>query len=306
MTRALVTGASGFIGRHLARRLVEAGAETHAVSRAARGDGAAPWCRVDLTDADAVERVVERIRPDVIYHLAGHVSGSRSLDAVIPSLQQNLVAAVHVLVAAARTGSRVVLAGSMEEVMPLDAQPPSSPYAAAKGAATSFGRMLAALHGLPVVNMRLFMVYGPGQADHTKLVPYVVTSFLRGEKPRLSSGSRPVDWIYVDDAVDALVAAGTTLDLAGETIDVGSGELVTIRSVVEQIAEVVGTDVEPEFGALPERPLETIRTADLERARTRLGWTPTTPLTDGLRATVHAYRDELAHREPAVRGRGGV
>ncbi|MBA3434553.1 MAG: SDR family NAD(P)-dependent oxidoreductase [Actinobacteria bacterium] len=306
MSRALVTGASGFIGSHLSRRLVESGAETHAVSRRARSDGEARWWQVDLTDADAVERLVDRVRPDVIYHLAGHVSGSRSIDAVIPSLQQNLVAAVHVLVAAARSGSRVVLAGSMEEEVTFEARPPSSPYAAAKEAATSFGRMLAALHRLPVVNIRLFMVYGPGQADHTKLVPYVVTSFLRGEKPQLASGSRPVDWIYVDDAVDAFVAAGHTSDLAGETIDVGSGELVTIRSIVEQIAEVVGTDVEPEFGALPERPLETIRVADLERSRVRLGWKPTTPLTDGLRATVDAYRDEFAHIEPPVRERGGV
>ena len=300
-----MTGAAGFIGSHLYRRLVESGIETHALSRHPHSDAGPRWWQVDLTDADAVERVVDRIRPDVIYHLAGHVSGARGLDAVIPSLEQNLVAAVHVLVAAARAESRVVLAGSMEEEVTVEA-PPSSPYAAAKEAATSFGRMLAALHRLPVVHIRLFMVYGPGQADHTKLVPYVVTSFLQGQQPLLSSGSRPVDWIYVDDAVDAFVAAGHASDLAGETIDVGSGELVTIRSIVEQIADVVGTDVEPEFGALPERALETVRVADLERARTLLGWKPTTPLTDGLQATVDAYREELARGESPVRERGGV
>ena len=301
-----MAGASGFIGSHLSRRLVESGTETHAVSRHPHSGVGPRWWQVDLTDAEAVERVVDRVRPDVIYHLAGYVSGSRSLDAVIPSLEQNLVAAVHVLVAAARAGSRVVLAGSMEEEVTFEEQAPSSPYAAAKGAATSFGRMMAALHRVAVVNLRLFMVYGPGQGDHTKLVPYVITSFLRGERPVLASGNRPVDWIYVDDVVDALVAAGHTSDLAVGTIDVGSGVLVTIRSIVEQIAEVVGTDVDAEFGALPERPFDTVRVADLESARTRLGWKPTTPLADGLRATVDAYRDEVAHDERPIRERGGV
>ena len=305
LSRVLVTGASGFIGSHICRRLLEEGAEVHGVSRAARESAALRWWQADLTDADAAARLVRRIRPDAIYHLAGHASGSRSLNAVLPSLHHNLVAAVNVMIAAARSEcGLVLLTGSLEEPEPIAGDPvPTSPYAAAKHAAGSFGRMLAALDELPVVNLRVFMVYGPGQLDQTKLVPYVITSLLRGEPFKLSSGSRPVDWVYVEDVADAFLAAAQRPDLAGETIDVGSGELVTVRSIVEQIAKLTGSGMQLEFGTLPDRPLETVRAADVEHARARLGWQLQTSLVDGLLATIEWFRAEVA-RERTSTARG--
>jgi nucleoside-diphosphate-sugar epimerase len=251
---------------------------------------------VDLTDADAIARAVSRIQPDAIYHVAGYASGSRSLEAVFPSLNHNLVAVVNVLFAAAKSGcGLVLLAGSLEEPQPVAEEPvPTSPYAAAKHAAGSFGRMFVALHQLPVVNLRVFMVYGPGQTDQTKLVPYVVTSLLRGESPKLSSGTRRVDWVYVEDVADAFLTAAQRPDLAGETLDIGSGELVTVRSVVEQIAGMVGAVVQPNFGTLPDRPLETERAADVEQTRERLGWQRRTSLAEGLSATIEWFGDEVA------------
>jgi UDP-glucose 4-epimerase len=299
VTRVLVTGASGFIGKHLCRRLVREGHEVHGVSRNPRQEGDVRWRQADLADATATRELLEQVRPDTVFHLASYVSGSRDLDAVLPTMQHNLVAAVNVLVAAAGSGCGLVaLTGSMEEPESPSGEPtPASPYAAAKYASGAYGRMIHALHDLAVVNLRVFMVYGPGQDDRTKLVPYVVTSLLRGERPRLSSGVRPVDWVYVDDVVDAFLAAARTPDLAGATLDVGSGELVTIRSIVEQIVETVGTAVEPDFGALPDRPLEQVRTADVERTRSMIGWEPRTTLAAGLRTTVEWYlreRDESA------------
>ncbi|MGH3113846.1 MAG: NAD-dependent epimerase/dehydratase family protein, partial [Gaiellaceae bacterium] len=96
MSRALVTGASGFIGGRLCQRLVSDGEEVHAVSRRPHEDDALRWWETDLGDADSVAKTLEQIRPDVVYHLAGYVSGSRELDAVLPSLRDNLVAAVNV------------------------------------------------------------------------------------------------------------------------------------------------------------------------------------------------------------------
>ena len=301
MSRALVTGASGFIGGRLCRRLLADGEEVHAISRRPHEDDAVRWWQSDLGDADEVARTLGRIRPDVVYHLAGYVTGSRELDAVLPSLRDNLVSAVNVLVAAARIGCSVVLAGSQEEPEPAAEDPvPASPYAAAKLAVGSFARMLHALHGLQVVNLRIFMVYGPGQHDRTKLVPYVITSLLRAAPPKLSSGARPVDWVYVDDVVDAFVSACSRSDLAGASLDIGTGELVTIRAIVERIAETVGTGVQPDFGALPERPLEIVRAADVERTKDILGWQPRTTLTEGLRSTVDWYRAQLEREERSV------
>ena len=208
-------------------------------------------------------------------------------------MRENLVSSVNIMVAAARTGCTVVLAGSMEEPEPAEESVPASPYAASKLAVGSFARMLHALHGLPVVNLRVFMAYGPGQHDRSKLVPYVITSLLRGTRPELSSGVRPVDWVYVDDVVDAFVAAASREDLAGTTLDIGTGELVTIRAIVEQLVETVGTDVEPDFGSRPDRPLEIVRAADVDRTLDILGWRASTTLGEGLRSTVDWFRTEL-------------
>ena len=301
MSRALVTGASGFIGGRLCQRLLAEGAEVHAISRRPQENEAVHWWQSDLGDADSVASTLDRIQPDVVYHLAGYVSGSRTIDAVLPSLRDNLVSAVNVLVAAAGLGCSVILAGSQEEPEPAVEDPvPASPYAAAKLAVGSFARMLHALHGLQVVNLRIFMVYGPGQHDRTKLVPYVITSLLRGEQPKLSSGTRPVDWVYVDDVVDAFIAASMRNELAGESLDVGTGKLVTIRAIVERIVETVGTEVGPDFGALPERPLEIVRVADAERTKSLLGWQARTTLTEGLRSTVDWYSAELEAEERPV------
>jgi nucleoside-diphosphate-sugar epimerase len=291
--RVLVTGASGFLGTALCEGLLDAGAEVHGVSRRDRPlDTDVRWHRVDVADADAVDRTMGAVNPDVVYHLASAVSGRRDLDFVAPTLQANLVAAVNVLTAASRTSRpRVLLAGSMEEVDAEDVEPvPGSPYAAAKTATSAYARMFHALYGLDMVVLRTFMAYGPGQWDTTKIVPYVTTSLLRGRTPRLASGRRKVDWIHVADVVDAYLRAGLAPDIAGATLPVGSGRLTSIRTVVERIAQLVGGEVRPEFGILPDRPLERPRRADVAVTESAIGWHPSRDLDDGLAETVEWFR----------------
>jgi len=296
--RVLVTGASGFIGARLARALVVAGAEVHGVARTPGADGDVRWRAADLADADAAARVVRDTAPHTVFHLASRVTGDRALDAVLPTVRANLLSTVNLLTAAAGQSAppRLVLAGSMEEPAGADADAvPGSPYAAAKAAASGYARMFHALYGLPVVTLRVFMVYGPGRQDEAKLVPYVTRSLLAGEAPRLSSGARAVDWVYVDDVVTAFLAAGERAvddGVAGRPIDVGSGELTTIRSLVERIAGLIGGAAAPQFGALPDRPLEREPRADHGPAHDLLGWVPATPLDEGLARTVAWFRDQ--------------
>jgi UDP-glucose 4-epimerase len=297
--RALVTGAAGFIGSTLCDRLLAAGMEVHGVSRVARSTpNQIRWWAADLSEAGAADRIVRAIRPDVVFHLASHVSGDRALGAIASTLRDNLVTTVNLLTAAADAGgTRVVLAGSMEESLP-DEPAPGSPYAAAKTAATAYAQLFDQLYGLPVVNLRVFMVYGPGQRDGTKLVPYVISSLLRGEGPKLSSGMREVDWIYVDDVVAAFVAAAESPKAPGTTVDVGSGELVSIRSLVERIVPLVGGNVRPAFGAVPDRSGERPRVADVAGGRELIGWEPSTPLDVGLACTVEWFRARMLGGHP--------
>jgi nucleoside-diphosphate-sugar epimerase len=144
------------------------------------------------------------------------------------------------------------------------------------------------------------MVYGPGQKDLRKLVPYVILSLLRGETPQMSSGRRPVDWIYVDDVVNAFVAAAATTTGGGEVLEVGSGELVTVRELVERLAPLVRPDAQLRFDSANDRPLEQVRESQIQRTTEVLDWRPQVPLTDGLRRTVDFYR-ALAAQDPAPR-----
>ena len=254
------------------------------------------WWQADLVDPDSVKRLVDAVQPEVILHLAGEVVGDRSLDRILPTLRGNLLSTVNLLVAAAECGCRrVVLTGSIEE--PNQDEPgavPSSPYAAAKFAATGYGRMFHALYALDVVVLRVYMVYGPGQKDLRKLVPYVILSLLRGETPRMSSGRRPVDWIYVDDVVAAFVAAAGATVGGGEVLEVGSGELVTVRELVERLAPMVIPGTQLDFDSANDRPLEQVRKADTRRLEELLDWRPKVSLDEGLQRTVHWYRDLVA------------
>lgn len=295
--KILVTGASGFIGVHLCRRLVESGAEIHALSRHPPSRDGSPltWWKGDVAEIETVRKLFRDIQPETIYHLASHVMGAPNLEHVLPTFRANLQSSVNLLTAAAEIGcKRLVMTGSLAEPEPFKGEIfPVAPYAAAKWASSGYARMFHALYRVPAVIARVFMVYGPAQRDLSKLIPYVIISLLQGKTPAISSGGRLIDWIYVDDVVDAYVALAVTDGIEGLTVEVGSGKLVSIREIVEQVADLVGRRIIPSFGALPDRPMEPVRIADVTRTYGRIGWNPKTPLTEGLSRTVEWYREHL-------------
>lgn len=298
--RVLVTGASGFLGAHLCRHLAENGALVFGVSRSSepKGSCCSQWVRADMTDLDSVDQVFTAAQPEVVYHLSGYGVGSPDLENVLPTFRNDLLSTVNVLTLATRQKiRRFVMAASLEEPQPGGSDPiPSSPYAAAKWAAGSYARMFHRLYGTPVVLTRPMMAFGPGQRTH-KLIPHVMCALLKEQSPKLSSGKREADWIYVDDVMEGMLAAAMRPGIEGCTFDLGSGELVSIRDLVLQIATIVGTSAMPAFGALPDRPMEKVRVADTSYTYDKLGWRARTFLQDGLRQTVDWYRKELADSE---------
>ncbi len=294
--QVLVTGAGGFIGAHLCRKLVSVGARVHATSREEQpGGGDLSWHRLDLADRAATGKLVEEVSPEIVFHLASHVAGAREVELVAPTFDANLASTVHLLTAVKHHGCRrFIQVGSLEE--PGLGEPlavPSSPYAAAKMAASAYARMFHALYGTPVVLARLFMVYGPAQKDLRKLVPYLVLSLLRGRRPKLSSGNREVDWIYVDDVVDGLILAAERDGNEGQRVDLGSGKLVPLRKVVETLYRLLAPGLHPPFGTLPDRAMEQVRQARPAESYERLGWRPKIALEVGLAATADWYRRQL-------------
>ena len=304
-SRVLVTGANGFLGRHLRPRLCAAGAEVHSVSRHPLTNPPTGECHwtADVAHEHEAREVVQAVKPHVAVHLGALTDASPEMGLVLPTFRSALASTVNMLTALTEHGCRrILLAGSLEEPAGHADVRPASPYAAAKWAGSAYGRMFHALYGAPVVIARLALTYGPGQLAR-KLIPSTILSLMRGERPRVSSGTRAVDFVYVDDAIEAMAHIAEGRGPAGATVDIGSGRLTTVRSVVEHLVGIVDPSIEPAFGAEPDRPLTEPRAADAGATAAMLGWRATTSLDTGLRRTVEWYRtytDRLDTRGVAI------
>jgi len=257
--------------------------------------GRTRWWQADLRDFEAVQKVVQAVRPDLVFHLASHVAGSRDLALVLPTFYDNLASTVHLLTSVADVGCRrIVLACSSEEPHGVNGETAvCSPYAAAKWASSMYGRMFNELYQLPVVMPRIFMTYGPDQKDTKKLVPFVTLGLLRGESPKLSSGRRRADWIYIDDVAEGLLRAATVPGIEGCSFDLGTGVLASVREIAERIALLVDPAARLVFGEIPDRRFEQERPADTSFLLERLGYEPRTPWQNGLEVTVGWYREQF-------------
>ncbi len=293
--KILVTGARGFIGSRLCEKLLNFDADIHGVSRKYSGSKSDPvqWRRGDLADIAFVKDLLNRIKPDYIFHLSGYVTGLRDAEILVDSYHSLLTSTINILTVATDTGcEKIVLAGSLEE--PDETFPvPSSPYAAAKWAVRGYASMFRELYGTPVVNPRIFMVYGPGQREHRKLIPYVTLSLLKNEQPKLSSGRRAIDWVYIDDVIDGLLTLAQSERIPDGLIDIGSGIKTTVKEIVEELVTIIGASIKPVFGDLDDRPMERVTVADPVSTYEKIGWQPNTSIDEGLTRTVDWYRKHL-------------
>jgi len=301
----LVTGASGFIGSHMARRLAGTGADVHVCLRSSSdtrrlGDlpGRLNRHAADLSDPASIRAAVHRIRPRTIFHCAswgGH-PGQTDEAAIFGT---NLAGTFHLLAACAEAGfDRFVHTGSSSEygmkTAPMsegDEPAPVDAYGASKAGATLWCRAISACRKLPTVTLRLFSPYGPWD-DPVRLIPTAAKAFLEGRSPRLASPSGARDFIYVDDVMDACLLAATVSSAAGEIINVGSGRQETAGKVVDVLSRLIPGAPPPSWGAVSPRPGPSLWVADIEKARRILGWEPKVPLEEGLRRTVEWMRNE--------------
>ncbi len=289
--KVLVTGALGFIGSHLCRKLSGFDVELHGTSRRfiENHEIRMQWWNGSMEDIVFARKVITTVRPDYIFHLSGYVSGQRDIKYLIDIYNSLLTSTVNLLTIATETGcEKVVIAGSLEEPA-ADSPDPGSPYAAAKAGCRLYTRLFNSLYGTPVVNPRIFMVYGPGQTDFRKLIPYVISSLLKNEAPALSSGTREIDWIYIDDVIDGLMTIAVDNTINDRIFDIGTGKTTPVKEVINKIVAITGSEIEPMFGKLEDRPLERV-----VAARTNVNvWQPEISLDEGLARTVNWYREYI-------------
>lgn len=303
--RVLVTGATGFLGSHVVRRLLADGARVTALA-SVRSEAPARLIDVlgdvelvtaDIGDRDAITDAVRRTTPDAVVHLAAITHVGRSFERPVAHIRTNVEGTVNLLQALGGEYERFVYIGTgdvygdgpapFREDQPVM---PVSPYAVSKYAAERFCRMYHEAHGWPIVCLRPFNAYGPRQSVD-RVIPELIVAGLHRVALPMTEGRQTREFTFVDDVADAFVLALTRPGIDGEVLNVCRGEEVSMRDLATTVAALLGTDVEPEFGALPYRPNEIWRmVGDGSRAEALLGWRPTTALVDGLERTIDWYR----------------
>ena len=307
--RALVTGAAGFVGANLARRLLADGHEVHALLR----PGSDRWrlsgvddvrvAEADLRDAGAVAAAVTGARPEVVFHLGTRGAYSWQADAR-EILETNVLGTANVLDACARVGvAAVVNTGSSSEYgfkdhAPAETEPlePTSVYGVAKAASTLLCTSLAREHALPVTTLRLYSVYGPWE-EPGRFVPALAEAALRGTLPALASPRVARDFVWVGDVVDAYLSAATAPG-AGEVYNVGSGRQTTLAEAVDAAGRVLGVSEEPSWGSMSDRAWDTdVWVADVSKIERELGWRPAVAFDEGLERTAAWLQSDPRVRE---------
>ena len=283
--RVLVTGAAGFLGSHLVRRLAAEGAQVTALDRSS----------ADLEDRTSLRRIIASAEPSVVFHLAGRVDLARTPEITEACIRENMLATANVLWALQGVPVRACIMTSTTEVYGSNPPPfheeqpvdPPSPYAVSKVAAEHLCRMMGRAYDLPVVILRMCTVYGPGQARE-RLIPSTIQAIQSGLPLDVTAGEQRRDFLFVEDAMDGLLRAGTASAARGHTINLGREEAVRVREVIDTIRRIMRADTwQPRYGALPQRAGEAAMwSTNSGKAARLLGWRPHTSLEDGLRATI--------------------
>jgi UDP-glucose 4-epimerase len=317
--RVLITGGLGFIGSNLARRLLAEGARVTLCDALIEGYGGnlanirdirsqVEVDSSDVRDAAAMERLVAG--RDVVFHLAAQVSHVMSLSNPYPDIDINIKGTAVVLEACRKTnpGAVVVRSGTRGQygpavTLPVSEETPSDPrgiYEISQLSSEMICRTYTRIHGIRTVPLRLTNVYGPrAQMRHSQfgVVNWFVRLALEGRPiPIFGTGKILRDFLYVDDCVEALVAAAASPAAVGEILNVGHDRPSTFLEVAELLREIVPgtriefTDFTPERRA--QEPGDFV--SDITKIRRLLGWEPKISLPEGLARTVDFYRERRA------------
>lgn len=318
--RVLITGAGGFIGSHLTERLVELGASTRALVHY-RSNGSWGWLdhssrkadieviAGDIRDRDCVLKAVRQV--DVVFHLAALIGIPYSYDAPASYIETNIHGTLNVLQAARELNVERVVHTSTSEVygtarrVPIDEQHPlqgQSPYSASKIGADKLAESFFLSFALPVVTIRPFNTFGPRQSARA-VIPTIISQSLQGEVVSLGSLHPTRDFNYVGNTVDGFIRCAESKEAAGHTINIGSGDEVSIGDVAKKVEQILGKPVQirlEEERVRPENSEVERLIADNSKAKSLLGWKPAVSLDEGLRRTIDWIQQHLDEFRPGT------
>ncbi|MEK7315058.1 MAG: SDR family oxidoreductase [Candidatus Eisenbacteria bacterium] len=310
----LVTGGAGFIGSHVAARLMEEGHHVRVLDNLSTGrqDNLDLLQRTygkrfepilgDIRDRDVCRRACEGV--EFVFHQAALASVQRSIENPGDSTAVNVLGTVNVFTAARDAGVRRVVAASSSSVygdtptLPKHEEMPTaplSPYAANKLAGEHMARVFAGTMGLETISLRYFNVFGPRQdpnSAYAAVIPLFIRAILKGERPVIfGDGTQSRDFTYIDNVVNANLRAAACTTGAGEAVNVACGERYSLLELLSHLGRIIGRDADPTF--LPPRAGDVLHSqASIEKARRLFDFQPGIGFEEGLRRTVEHFRLE--------------
>jgi nucleoside-diphosphate-sugar epimerase len=308
--KIFLSGAGGFVGANMARRLLREGYEVHV---SLRGNTNA-WRladimdqlnahKVDITDFAALSRTIKEVSPEGIIHMATYGAYPTAQKDLQKTLDTNLTGTINMVRACGQIRYECFINtsssseyGLVQKSMNEDDFPkPIDYYGATKAGATIFCQAHTRITEAPIITVRLFSVYGPYE-EPIRLVPSTIKKCLGNEKLEFTQGMQKRDFIYTADVEDAYIELLRRPDLKGGILNIGTGSQHTVRDIVGAIIKETGTSSRPDFGALPTRQFESFNwVADMEKTHRLLKWRAKCNIAAGIRETVAWMRKNLGY-----------
>jgi UDP-glucose 4-epimerase len=317
--RALVTGASGFIGSSLVQRLVKDQVIVAAVARTTGKlqlldlQASYLFYPCDLMHAEGIEEIVKRFAPQIIFHFASSSDSSESAAHSLCCLNNNVIATLNLLEAARLCGVELFVYGDSikvygdscvpyREAMPMR---PISSYAISKAAGWELCNLYRRVHGVPTVSVRPTMMHGPRQSYN--LINFVVDCVIQNRREVvLQGGAQTRDLLFIDDAIDALLlVCEAGAKLSGRVINIGGGEERSVADLTRLMLNIMGSDQPIVLSARSMRPTDMRRSfCDNAEASEILGWGPKFSLSKALEATIADLYFSRSNVSTMAAGRG--
>lgn len=297
----LIVGGTGFIGSKVAKKALRNGLKVTVISKHSyphnKRINCVDYINVDISREKDLHHILKDRVFEYVLNLGGYVDhknfseGGKEVFETHFNGTLNLVKSINknTLKCFIQIGSSDEYGANIAPQEENQRELPISPYSIAKTSATHFLQMLYRTERFPVVILRLFLVYGPGQ-DSSRFLPQIIKGCFSGKEFETSLGEQLRDFCYIDDITDGILRAMKCDNVNGKIINLASGDPISIRTVIEKVQTYIGKG-NPKFGKISYRSGENMSLyADTSRAEHLLGWRSNTTIEDGIKKTVDHYR----------------